>query len=57
MAATPKPIRKSSKQIAKSLRKDRPISMMNSSKQMIKKHAKSAEKLNSRFEKKDTNKR
>jgi hypothetical protein len=52
MSATPKHVRKESKKIEKSIRKDRPISLKNASKQMVKKHAKSSAKINSSLEKK-----
>lgn len=40
MAATPKPVRKLAKELSGSVRKDRPVSLKNATKQAVKKHAK-----------------
>jgi|GEM_PF-5962909 len=52
MAATPKPVRKESKLMGKSIRKSHPISLTNAPKQIINKRSKYVSKLNSKLEKK-----
>jgi hypothetical protein len=53
MAATPKPVRKVSKLIEKSNRKDTAIVLKNAPKQMKKKHAQSSGKLHRDLDKMD----